>query len=161
MLRSNKYDITYVPGEVELASMTEQLSKQGLLDTRYIYKADGKIRIYVNKQEVLILEISSALAQATQEKINFDHSKAMFGMLSILKTLANNYDHGTFASFKNIKIHFVHVYGHAVRHWTMMTPEPGVYIMTKEQRADIPLCINNMHDELISFIRLHLNLTVR
>jgi hypothetical protein len=42
-----------------------------------------------------------------------------------------------------------------------MTPEPGVYVMSKEQRADIPLRISNMHDELIAFIRLHLNLTVR
>lgn len=111
MLRCNKYDITYLPGEVELTSMTEQLSKQGLLDTRYIYKADGKIRINTNKQEVLIVEISNALYQATKEKISFDHSKAMFGMLAILKTLANSYNFGTFESFKRIKIHFVHVYG--------------------------------------------------
>ncbi|KAG0943636.1 hypothetical protein G6F57_005961 [Rhizopus arrhizus] len=32
MLRNKKYDITYMPGEIELTSMTEQLSKQGLLD---------------------------------------------------------------------------------------------------------------------------------
>ena len=51
--------------------------------------------------------------------------------------------------------------GNAVRHWTMITPEPGVYVMAKEQRADIPLRISNMHDELMAFIRLHLDLTVR
>ncbi|KAG0833316.1 hypothetical protein G6F18_006823 [Rhizopus arrhizus] len=33
-------------------------------------------------------------------------------------------------------------------HWTLMPPEPGVYIMTKEQRANIPVDIRNMADEL-------------
>ncbi|KAI9358203.1 hypothetical protein BD770DRAFT_410509 [Pilaira anomala] len=47
----------------------------------------------------------------------------------------------------------------AVKHWTMMTPEPGVYIMTKEQKATIPVNINRMADDLISYVRFHLNLT--
>lgn len=70
--------------------MTEQLSKQGLLDNRFKYYADGKVRINADKQELLLLEVSSALGQATQDKIAFDHTKAMFGLLAILKTLACN-----------------------------------------------------------------------
>ncbi|KAG1055790.1 hypothetical protein G6F43_002267 [Rhizopus delemar] len=159
MLRNKKYDITYVPGEVELTSMTEQLSKQGLLDNRFKYYADGKVRINADKQEPLLLEVSSALGRATRDKIAFDHTKAMFGLLAILKTLACKYSHGSFESFKKIKIHFIHVHGHAIRHWTMMTPEPGVYIMTKEQKATIPVNINSMADDLASYVRFHLNLT--
>ncbi|KAI9470783.1 MAG: hypothetical protein EXX96DRAFT_491183, partial [Benjaminiella poitrasii] len=112
--------------------------------------------------EPLILEVSSALDQATQGKIDFDHSKAMFGMLAVLKTVAGKYDYGSFESFTKIKIHFIHVYGnssHVIRHWTMRTPEPGVYVMTKEQRATIPVDIRNMTDELMQYVRLHLNLT--
>ncbi|CAO3692898.1 unnamed protein product [Rhizopus microsporus] len=159
MLRNKKYDITYIPGEVELISMTERLSKQGLLDNRFKYYADGKVRINADKQEPLLLEVSSALGRATQDKIAFDHTKAMFGLLAILKTLACKYSHGSFESFKKIKIHFIHVHGHAIRHWTMMTPEPGVYIMTKEQKATIPVTINSMADDLTSYVRFHLNLT--
>ncbi|KAG0752573.1 hypothetical protein G6F24_013496 [Rhizopus arrhizus] len=159
MLRNKKYDITYMPGEIELTSMTEQLSKQGLLDNRFKYYADGKVRINADKQEPLLLEVSSALGQATQDKIAFDHTKAMFGLLAILKTLACKYSHGSFESFKKIKIHFIHVHGYAIRHWTMMTPEPGVYIMTKEQKVTIPVNINSMADDLISYVRFHLNLT--
>ncbi|KAI7907321.1 uncharacterized protein BX663DRAFT_426640 [Cokeromyces recurvatus] len=139
--------------------MTEQLSKQGLLDNRFKYYADGKIRMNADKQELLLLEVSSALGQATQDKIAFDHTKAMFGLLAILKTLVCKYSHGSFESFKKIKFHFIHVHGNNIKHWTMMTPEPGVYIMTKEQKATIPVNINSMADDLISYVRFHLNLT--
>lgn len=65
MLRNKKYDITYMPGEIELTSMTEQLSKQGLTDNRFKYYADGKVRINADKQKLLLLEVSSAQGQAT------------------------------------------------------------------------------------------------
>lgn len=77
------------------------------------YHADGKIRINADKQEPLVLEVSLALDQATQEKIDFDHSKAMFGMLVILKTVAGKYNYSSFESFTKIKIHFIHVYGNS------------------------------------------------
>lgn len=111
MLRNKKYDITYMPGEIELTSMTAQLSKQGLLDNHFKYYADGKIRINADKQELLLLKASSALGQATQDKIAFDHTKAMFGLLAILMTLACKYSHGSFESFKKIEFHFIHAHG--------------------------------------------------
>lgn len=69
MLRTIKYDVTFVPGEFELTSMTEQISRKGLLDNRFKYYADGKIRTDADKQEPLLLEVSSALGWATQEKL--------------------------------------------------------------------------------------------
>lgn len=101
MLRINGYDISYLPAEVELNSMTVQLTKEGLLDNRFKYNADGKIRINANKQEPLIVEVSSGLDQGTQEKIDFDHSKAMFGMLAVLKTIADKYNYGSFEDKKS------------------------------------------------------------
>jgi hypothetical protein len=41
--------------------MTEQLSKQGLFGNRSKYYAHDKIRINADKQEPLLLEVSSAL----------------------------------------------------------------------------------------------------
>ncbi|KAI9318582.1 hypothetical protein BX666DRAFT_1855276 [Dichotomocladium elegans] len=111
MLRRQEYDVTYFPGEIELESMTEQLSSQGLLDHRFKYNADGKIRIHRDRIEPLLLEVSSAYKQASQDKIAFDHSKAMFGLLSILKTIACRYQYGSFEYFRMIKVHFLHVYG--------------------------------------------------
>lgn len=62
MLRTIKYDVTFVPGELELTSMTEQISRQGLPDNRFKYYVDGKIRTDADKQEPLLFEVSSALA---------------------------------------------------------------------------------------------------
>lgn len=101
MLRNKKYEITYVPGEVELTSMAEQLSKQKLLDNYFKYYPDGKVRSNADKQEPLLLKVSSALGRATQDKIAFDHAKAMFGLLTILKTLVCKYSHGSFEPFRN------------------------------------------------------------
>lgn len=114
MLRNQKYDIAYLPGEAELTSMTKRLSGQGLLDNRFKYYADGKIRTNTDKQEPLILEASSSLSRTSQDKIAFDYTKAMFGLLAILKTLACKYSHGSFESFKKIKVHFIHVHGNNV-----------------------------------------------
>lgn len=68
--------------------MMVQLIKEGLLDNHFKCHADGNIRINADKQELLIPEIASSLYQATQDKISFDDLKAMFGMLTVLKTLA-------------------------------------------------------------------------
>lgn len=151
--------------------MMVQLIKEGLLDNHFKCHADGNIRINADKQELLIPEIASSLYQATQDKISFDDLKAMFGMLTVLKTLAGKQDYGSFESFKKIKIHFIHysnnsnlhdfgLIDYVIRHWTMMPPEPGVHIMTKEQRATMPVDIRNMAEELVPHVRLHLNLTV-
>ena len=42
-LRKKHYDVTYLPSEIELISMTEQLSLQEMTDHRFRYNADGKI----------------------------------------------------------------------------------------------------------------------
>ncbi|KAI9481097.1 MAG: hypothetical protein EXX96DRAFT_538325 [Benjaminiella poitrasii] len=114
MLRNMHYDITYVPGEVELTSMTEQVRNQGLLDSRFKYYANGKVRIDNDKQEPLLLEVSSALDKTTQDEIAFDHTKAMFGLLAVLRILACKYCYESFETFKEIKIHFIHVCGKRV-----------------------------------------------
>lgn len=78
------WDRTIVNHQIELDELLlEQLSKQDLLDNRLRYYADGKIRVNTDKQELLLLEVSYALGQATQDKIAFDHTKAMFGLLAI------------------------------------------------------------------------------
>lgn len=46
---------------IELTFMTEQLNKQGLLNSCFKYYTDGKARINADKQELLLLEVSFAL----------------------------------------------------------------------------------------------------
>ncbi|ORY99342.1 hypothetical protein BCR43DRAFT_504031 [Syncephalastrum racemosum] len=49
--------------------------------------------------------------------------------------------------------------GTGMRHWSMVTPEPGVYVMTKEQKAEILVTVEDMAINLIPSMRLYLNLT--
>ncbi|ORY99325.1 hypothetical protein BCR43DRAFT_544810, partial [Syncephalastrum racemosum] len=90
-----------------------------------------------------LLKVSSAYEAASQGKIAFDHSKAMFGLLSILKAIACRYQHGSFELFRQIKVHFIHAYGNAVRHCSMISPEPGVYIIQKSKDAEISALIGD------------------
>lgn len=111
MLRRQQHDVTYFPGEVELVAMTEQLKAQGLLDNRFKYNADGIIRMSNSSREPLLVEVSSAYSEAGKDKAAFDHYKAMFGLLAVLRSIACRYRHGGMEAFKRIKVHFLHAHG--------------------------------------------------
>jgi hypothetical protein len=44
-----------------------------------------------DKKEPILLEVPSAYKGLDQEKIAFDHSKAAFGLFTILKTVGRRY----------------------------------------------------------------------
>ncbi|KAG0165188.1 hypothetical protein DFQ30_008850 [Apophysomyces sp. BC1015] len=137
--------------------MSIQLKLQGLLDSRHKYLADGVVRFDEDK-EILLLETSSAYSTATAEKISFDHHKGMFGLLSMMKTTADQYKYASFEIFRKLKLHFVHVHGTAVRHWTMSVPDSNIYLMCKEQRAEIPRKFADKGTQSLPFVLLYLNL---
>ncbi|KAG2204653.1 hypothetical protein INT47_011948 [Mucor saturninus] len=110
------HEVTFYPGEVELKAMTVQLQSQGITDKRLRYNAYGTILCNSIATE--------AFGENDKGKTSFDHYKAMFGSLMMLRTLARKYK---YASFNN----------HAIRHWSMFTPFPGLYLMNKEQKVDI------------------------
>lgn len=109
-VKEHGYNMTTFPGEEELYSMTRQLQQQGQTDKRLKYNTDGVTR-FNKMDEVLILETSSAYNKATCDKASFDHYKAMFGLLSVLRTTAEKYEFASLDMFKELKIHFVHVHG--------------------------------------------------
>ncbi|KAI9248502.1 hypothetical protein BDA99DRAFT_542486 [Phascolomyces articulosus] len=41
----------------------------------------------------------------------------------------------SFETFSKLKLHFAHTRNQVIRHWTMSTPAPGLYIMNKEQKV--------------------------
>ncbi|PHZ14755.1 uncharacterized protein RHIMIDRAFT_311975 [Rhizopus microsporus ATCC 52813] len=161
-LRSKGHKAIFFTGEEELESMTRELEKDGQTDGRYKYYADGVLR--VNNLEVLIMEASSAYDKATNIKFSFDYYKGMFGVLSIMKHIASKYKYASFDTFKALKIHFIHAFGSAVRHWSISFPEANISLMTKLDRSEIPLKLNDDNakeaNPLRHFIQLHLNLTV-
>ncbi|ORE16848.1 hypothetical protein BCV71DRAFT_236337 [Rhizopus microsporus] len=70
-------------------------------DKRKIYKADGIIRLETYMDlEVLILETASDFSHGNYPKTAFDNSKDTFALLSMLKTIADQYKHASVEEFK-------------------------------------------------------------
>ncbi|KAG1056248.1 hypothetical protein G6F43_001844 [Rhizopus delemar] len=135
----------FFTGEEELKSMTSELVKDGQTDGRYKYYADGVLR--VNNLEVLIMEASSAYDKATDIKSAFDHYKVSE---DTLRTFPCCY--------------YCISLGSAVRHWSISFPEANISLMTKLDRSEIPLKLDDDDAKEVNplkhFIQLHLNLTV-
>ncbi|KAI9278956.1 hypothetical protein BDA99DRAFT_428601 [Phascolomyces articulosus] len=90
--------------------MTIQLRSQGITDGRLKYHADGKIYVEKLGIEVLLSEVSSSFDENAKGKTSFDHFKAMFGLLVMLKTIASYYKYSSFKTFSKLKLHFVHTH---------------------------------------------------
>lgn len=92
-----------------MIAMTAQLKAREITDGRLKYNADGKV-VAENGIEVLVSEVSSAFAENDRDKTSFDHYKAMFGLLTILRAAAVKYQYASFATFSQLKAHFIHTY---------------------------------------------------
>ncbi|RCH87068.1 hypothetical protein CU098_003652, partial [Rhizopus stolonifer] len=109
-LKDHNNDVTFYPGEIELKAMTIQLKDQRITDKRLKYNADGTILFNRISTEILLSEVSSAFAENSKAKTSFDHYKAMFGLLMMLKTIARRYKYASFNTFKELKVHFIHTH---------------------------------------------------
>ncbi|KAI9496385.1 hypothetical protein BDB00DRAFT_758338, partial [Zychaea mexicana] len=92
--------------------ITKQLQQSGMKDGRYHYNADGVLRAdeFLN-MEILLTEVSNGYGSNNSGKSSFDHYKAMFGMLAMLRTLAQKYSKASFNTFQKLKVHFLHGHG--------------------------------------------------
>lgn len=100
-------------GETRLRAMSKKTNKSEIeSDESTLYKADSIISLYgFNKLEILLLETSGHLGSSANSKSSFDHHKGLFGSLSILKAIADNYSFGSLKTFKNVKVFFIHAAG--------------------------------------------------
>lgn len=92
--------------------MSVQLEAEGLLDGRTQYNADVVLRLPDFKDaEILLLETSNGYNTVSRMKASFDHSKGMFGLLAMLKGIADAYNFADYDIFKTLKVHFLHAHG--------------------------------------------------
>ncbi|KAF7722075.1 hypothetical protein EC973_003724 [Apophysomyces ossiformis] len=99
-------DPYFVPGEESSNAVTTQLQRIGAkYDDRYKYNADGVIRLRgLLETEIMIVETSGSFDKRDKTKISFDLHKGMFGLLSMLKTIADKYEYASIESFKELKM---------------------------------------------------------
>lgn len=102
--------------------------------------------------EILLTEVSSGYGSNEACKISFDHHKAMFGKLAMIQTVAHLCEKASFNTFAKLKIHFLHAHGNSIRHWSMSTRAPGIYIMTNEQRVNVPVSFSGKDIMIPPFI---------
>lgn len=102
--------VLFFPGEIELNAMTMQLQSQGVNNGCLKYNADGKILLEGLSTEILLSEFFS-YGENSKGKTSFDHHKAVFGLLAMIRTIANLYKYATFETFSRLKLHFVHTHG--------------------------------------------------
>ncbi|KAL0143725.1 hypothetical protein V8B55DRAFT_1480088 [Mucor lusitanicus] len=95
------FQTVFFPGEEKLKALLEQLKTiDSKVDKRHGYNADGIIRTRGHQElEVLIYEVSSGYLYQDKAKHSTDHHKGMFGLLSMLKAIADTYKHATLTTF--------------------------------------------------------------
>lgn len=91
-------------------SMTEVLLRNKIIKRRAQgYLADGIVRFH--HDEILLIELCGAFGNTLMSKIQFDRHKAVYGMLGMLKFLADKYEYGSLLTFKKLEIVFIHTKG--------------------------------------------------
>ncbi|CAO3649580.1 unnamed protein product [Cunninghamella blakesleeana] len=150
----------FIPGEEQLISMTTQLERIGTRhDNRYRYNADGIIRLNgLLNLEIMILETSGPYKNDDNSKVSFDIHKAMFGLLSVLKTIADQFEYASLKSFQQLKVFFLHFSGSNCRIWSLRYSENGVYLFLREDKVILHQTFQEKDDLLLPLFGFFFNL---
>lgn len=84
----------------------------GVVDEKSQYKSDGLLKLYEYKDlEILLLETSGLFNNTDKVEVNFDHHKGFYGILAMLKNIADEYSFASVDSFGKVKVFFLHAAG--------------------------------------------------
>ncbi|EIE76714.1 hypothetical protein RO3G_01418 [Rhizopus delemar RA 99-880] len=114
-------------GERFLKAMGKQIKYIGInTQSKSQYKADGIVSLYgVDNMEVLLLETSGHFKNDDQTKISFDHHKALYGTLAMLKCVSDTYKFGSMKTFQKIKIFFLQAANNELLLWSLRFEPDG------------------------------------
>ncbi|CEP16965.1 hypothetical protein [Parasitella parasitica] len=129
----------FLTGQPILQSMTKQLKAVGLyIDDAHVYKSDGLFQLSGSiKEELLLLETSGCFANNDKSKVNFDHHKGVYGMLAMLKSIADDYYYASLDSFMRIKVYFLHAADEHLHLWSVSYQEEGIFDLWREAAVRI------------------------
>ncbi|KAI7872483.1 hypothetical protein BDF14DRAFT_1739952 [Spinellus fusiger] len=105
-------DSDFKVGKTLLVAMKKQFEDNNKAN---IYKTDGIIKLHKLKQiKVLLLETSSHFGSDDGVKSSFDHHRGLFGVLAMLKTIADEFCLGSEKVFSKLELFFVHASGRSI-----------------------------------------------
>ncbi|KAI8330283.1 hypothetical protein BD560DRAFT_341869 [Blakeslea trispora] len=111
-------NIEFKVGEAMLCSMGKLLKNSSNNDS-CCYKADGIIKMFASKEvEVALLETSSHFRSQDRAKHSFNHHKGTYGVLAMLKGIADEYHLASADTFSKLKVLFVHAADDKVFLWS-------------------------------------------
>lgn len=85
------------------------------MDEKSQYKSDGLVKVSNLKDlEILLLESSGHFSNSDKVKINLDHHKGIYGILAMLKCIADEYSFASVAKFSQVKVFFLHAAGNVL-----------------------------------------------
>ncbi|EPB91009.1 hypothetical protein HMPREF1544_02078 [Mucor circinelloides 1006PhL] len=89
------------------------------------------------KLEILVLETSGSLENNDKVEINFDHHKAIFGALAMLKTTAGEFRLASVRTFQYLKLSFVHAAESEIHLWSIRFRQNECYELWRECSLEV------------------------
>ncbi|KAI7905809.1 uncharacterized protein BX663DRAFT_500982 [Cokeromyces recurvatus] len=124
----------FIQGQPVLQSMSRQLKEVGIFaDKRSQYKSDGLVKLLNLKDlELLLLETSGHFENNDKVKISLDHHKGVYGILAMLKCIADEYSFASVAKFSQVKVFFLHAAETKLHLWSMRYQPDGLFDLWRE-----------------------------
>lgn len=88
--------------------MSKQLKTNGIfVDDKSCYKIDGLVKLFGLKMiALLVVKTSGHFDNIDRMKLKFDHHKGVFGMLAMLKCIADEFYLASVEKFSEVKVFF-------------------------------------------------------
>ncbi|KAG0938477.1 hypothetical protein G6F57_006685 [Rhizopus arrhizus] len=129
----------FVQGQPFLESMSHQLKATGVsVNEKSQYKTDGMIKLFGLKNlELLSLETSGHFSNSDNVKIKLDHHKGIYGILAMLKCIADKYSFASVEKFSRVKVFFLHAAETKLHLWSLHYQPDGFFDLWRESCLQI------------------------
>ncbi|CAO3679486.1 unnamed protein product [Rhizopus stolonifer] len=129
----------FVQGQSLLESMSNQLKAAGVsVDEKSQYKTDGMIKLFGLKNlELLLLETSGHFSNRDNVKIKLDHHKGIYGILAMLKCIADKFTFASVEKFSRVKVFFLHAAETKLHLWSVRYHPDGLFDLWRESCLQI------------------------
>ncbi|KAI8094450.1 hypothetical protein BDF21DRAFT_436294 [Thamnidium elegans] len=126
-------------GQPRLESMSKQLKANDIfVDDKSCYKTDGLVKIFgLKKLELLVVETSGHFGNIDRVKLKFDHHKGVFGMLAMLKCIADEFYLASIEKFSEVKVFFLNGADEKLHLWSISFKEEGIFDLWREATLNI------------------------
>lgn len=149
------------------------------MESKSQYKSDGLIKLFNMKNlELLLSEAPGCFDNKDKLKLNFDHHKSVFGALTMLKCIADDYRYASIDQFTKVKVFILNAAsktltvnesndanfwkpkGAYLHLWSLCYQKESIFDFWRESSLLILLEFDNKQDFIPDLIKFCLNTKV-